>query len=55
MEICIYCREPRLYKIGCCKENHWDEVTEDEYELEIENETQADSLQNTGIYTSKPC
>ena len=29
MEICTYCGEPRADKIGCCGENHWDEVEEE--------------------------
>jgi hypothetical protein len=23
-EVCIYCKEPREDKIGCCQENHWE-------------------------------
>ena len=29
MEVCIYCGEPRGEKMGCCGENHWDDVPED--------------------------
>jgi hypothetical protein len=30
IEICVYCYEPRNDKNGCCGENHWDEVIDDE-------------------------
>ena len=29
MEICCYCGEPRKEKIGCCGENHWEEINDD--------------------------
>lgn len=35
MEICIYCKMPRADKIGCCGENHFDDVEADEILLDI--------------------
>ena len=35
MEICIYCEGPRGDKMGCCGENHWDEVDGEEYYINI--------------------
>ena len=29
MMVCIYCGEPKLERLGCCGENHWEEA-EDE-------------------------
>ena len=29
MEVCGYCGEQRGEKMGCCGENHWDEVDDD--------------------------
>lgn len=26
MEVCIYCGEARRDKLGCCSENHWEEM-----------------------------
>ena len=29
MEVCGYCGERRGEKLGCCGENHWDEVDDE--------------------------
>lgn len=26
MEVCTYCGEPKGERMGCCGENHWDEM-----------------------------
>jgi len=50
IEICTYCHEPRNDRIGCCGENHWEEVPCDS-EYHSVADVMIETIQITGNVT----